>query len=80
MQSEGNDLSKSPSGDSILDDTEDIGFSMTPDDAGILQQYLEEFEHTETAVHTRLIERAMAELYMLRPPNTPFNKAEVSKV
>jgi hypothetical protein len=74
------DASESPPGHSVPEVMDEPGFAITSDDAEILQQYLEEFEHAETAVRTRLIERAMAELYMLRPPNTPFDKAEISKV
>lgn len=56
------------------------GFVITPDDAVILKEYLEEFEHAETTLRTRIVERAMAELYILRPPNAAFDKVQARKV
>jgi hypothetical protein len=56
------------------------GFAISPQDAGILQKYLEEFQEADTSLRNNIIEKAMAELYQLRPANTPFNKKEASKV
>ena len=56
------------------------GFIITPDDIGILQEYLEEFQEADTSLRTRIIEKAMAELYRLRPSNVSFDKKEASKV
>ena len=57
-----------------------VGFTITPQDSGILQEYLEEFQAADTDVRTRIVEKVMAELYLLRPANTPFDKKEASKV
>jgi hypothetical protein len=56
------------------------GFIITPDDIGTLQEYLEEFKEADTTLRTRIIEKAMAELYQLRPSNASFDKKEASKV
>ena len=75
----------SPSGESELsqspnDQPTNAGFMITPDDIGILQEYLEEFQEADTSLWTRIIEKAMAELYQLRPSNASFDKKEASKV
>jgi hypothetical protein len=56
------------------------GFAITPQDADVLQQHLEEFQGADTSLRSKIIEKAMTELYQLRPANTPFNKKEASKV
>ena len=83
MQNESS--SDSPSGESELsqspnDQPTNAGFMITPDDIGILQEYLEEFQEADTSLWTRIIEKAMAELYQLRPSNASFDKKEASKV
>ncbi|KAH9037487.1 hypothetical protein EDB85DRAFT_1888399 [Lactarius pseudohatsudake] len=55
------------------------GFSITPQDRVVLQEYLEEFQEADPDERTRIIERAMAKLYHLRPVNTPFDKKDASK-
>jgi hypothetical protein len=73
-------MADSASGTSEKDQAPPTGFHITSEDANILQEYLEEFEHAETAIRTRLVEKAMAELYMLQPPNPVFDKADARKV
>jgi hypothetical protein len=73
-------MADSTSGKSGDEETVPTGFVIASDDAEILQEYLEEFEVADTATRTRIVERAMAQLYMLRPPNTGFNKVEARKV
>jgi hypothetical protein len=58
----------------------DAGFTITPQDIIILQQYLDEFREADTSLWTRIIEKYMAELYQLRIANAPFDKKEASKV
>lgn len=55
-------------------------FEITQDDTSILQEYLQEFQQADTGIRTRMIEKVMAELYLLRAPNTPFDKMDASKV
>ncbi|KAH9007820.1 hypothetical protein EDB85DRAFT_2165197 [Lactarius pseudohatsudake] len=55
------------------------GFSITPQDRVVLQEYLEEFQEANPDERTRIIERAMAKLYHLRPVDTPFDKKDASK-
>ena len=77
------DVSHSQSGDSDLGFTAqpmDSGFKFTPKDIDVLQKYLDEFQEADTSYRTRIIEKAMGELYQLRPANTPFDKKVVSKV
>jgi hypothetical protein len=56
------------------------GFSITPQDGVVLQEYLEEFQEADPDERTRIIERAMVKLYHLRPVDTPFDKKVASKV
>ncbi|KAN0129861.1 hypothetical protein V8E53_012333 [Lactarius tabidus] len=55
------------------------GFIITSADAAILQDYLDDFEHADAAARATIVERAMAQLYMLRPPHTPFHKVDAAK-
>ncbi|KAH9010548.1 hypothetical protein EDB85DRAFT_2161146 [Lactarius pseudohatsudake] len=55
------------------------GFSITPQDRDILQEYLQEFQEADTDDRTRIVEKAMAKVYHLRPVNTPFDKKDASK-
>jgi hypothetical protein len=78
-------FSDSHTGDSDVSPTQDeqatdTGFTITPQDTVILQQYLDEFQEADTNLRSKIIEKAMAELYQLRPVNTPFDKKEASKV
>jgi hypothetical protein len=77
--------SDSPTGDSEISPTHDeqamnTSFAITPKDAEILQRHLEEFQEADTSLRSKIIEKAMADLYRLRPANTPFDKKEASKV
>jgi hypothetical protein len=56
------------------------GFTITPKDVDVLQLYLNEFQKADTTLRTKIIEKAMAELYQLRPVGTHFDKKEASKV
>ena len=58
----------------------DPGFSITPRDTDILQEYLQEFQVADTSLRTRIIEKAMAQLYLLRPASAPFDKKVATKV
>ena len=69
------ELSQSP-----IDQPTNPDFIITTDDIGILQEYLEEFQEADTSLRTRIIEKAMAELYQLRPSNASFVKKEAIKV
>jgi hypothetical protein len=55
-------------------------FFITPKDAEILQQNLEEFRGGSPAQRTKLVEIVMGELCRLRPENAPFDKALAKKV
>ncbi|KAH9177960.1 hypothetical protein EDB89DRAFT_2064338 [Lactarius sanguifluus] len=57
----------------------DLGFSITPQDADILQEYLQEFQAANTSLHSRIIEKAMAQLYLLCPASAPFDKKVATK-
>ncbi|KAI9433711.1 hypothetical protein H4582DRAFT_2060689 [Lactarius indigo] len=57
----------------------DTGFIITPEDADVLQEYLEEFQAADTSLRTRIIEKAMAQLYLLRPSSAPFDKKVATK-
>lgn len=55
-------------------------FAITPSDASILNGYLEEFQKADTESRSRILERAMGELYALRPSHSTFDKKEAKKV
>jgi hypothetical protein len=63
-----------------LGETGDVAFTITAQDAQILQHYLEDFQPRNTSVRTELIDRIMGELYRLRPVNTPFDKKDAKQV
>ncbi|KAI9434984.1 hypothetical protein H4582DRAFT_2059865 [Lactarius indigo] len=44
------------------------------EDAHILKGYVEEFQKADTEIRKTILEKAMGELYTLRPPNSTFNK------
>ncbi|KAH9038255.1 hypothetical protein EDB85DRAFT_1888104 [Lactarius pseudohatsudake] len=48
-------------------------------ESNILREYLEEFQCADTPLRTRIIEKAMAQLYRLRPSGTPFDKKVATK-
>ncbi|KAH9010972.1 hypothetical protein EDB85DRAFT_2160497 [Lactarius pseudohatsudake] len=54
-------------------------FSITPQDASILKGYVEEFQKADTDSRKTILERAMGELYAMRPPNSTFDKKEAKK-
>lgn len=56
------------------------GFTITSRDSDILQNYLDEFQEANTNLRTIVIERAMAQLYELRPVSAPFDKKDAKKV
>jgi hypothetical protein len=60
--------------------TMNMGFAITPQDVGVLRQYIDEFQEADTTLRTKIIEKAMAELYQLRPAKAHFDKKEASKV
>jgi hypothetical protein len=55
-------------------------FSITREDAKILEEYVEEFQEGDTDLRNTVIANAMAELSALRPETVSFNKIEASKV
>ncbi|KAH9014735.1 hypothetical protein EDB84DRAFT_1568013 [Lactarius hengduanensis] len=54
-------------------------FSITPQDASVLKGYVEEFQKADTDSRKTILERAMGELYAMRPPNSTFDKKEAKK-
>ena len=57
-----------------------LGFTMTQQDTNILKEYLDDFQQADTGDRANIIQKAMAEIYQLRPPNSPFDKKKASKV
>lgn len=57
-----------------------LGFSITPRDARVLQNYLEEFEEGDKADRTQLIDRIMGELYFSRSRDASFDKNDAKMV
>ena len=57
-------------------------FVITSADAEILQEYLVDFEEAtgNSSARTKIVERAMAQIYLLRPEDTQFNKAAARPV
>jgi hypothetical protein len=83
MQNEYFSVSQSgPSDHSDGDNDQSIhsGFEITPEDSAILQGYLQEFQGADTKPRANILERVMAQLYLLRPPNSPFDKMDARKV
>jgi hypothetical protein len=82
MQSDTNSQSLSPTSDSSpppIPPTADI-FSITREDAKLLEEYVEEFQGGDADLRNTIIANAMAELSALRPKTASFNKIEASKV
>jgi hypothetical protein len=73
-------MSDGPPGISDQEEPVPTGFIITSANAAILQDYLDDFEHADAAARATIVERAMAQLYMLRPPHTPFHKVDAAKV
>jgi hypothetical protein len=55
-------------------------FSIAKEDTDILWQYLEEFQKADTGSRANIIQRTMAEVHQLHPPNTSFDKMEAGQV
>jgi hypothetical protein len=55
-------------------------FSITKDDTGILEGYLDEFEEGDADLRNTVVAAALGELFMLRPDGIPFDKNDASKV
>jgi hypothetical protein len=56
------------------------GFSLTPQDASILKEHLEDFQKADTELRKKILEKVMGELYALRPQPSTFDKKEAKKV
>ncbi len=56
------------------------GFAITPQDASILKEYIEDFQRADTETRKKILEKVMGELYGLRPPNSAFDKKEAKTV
>jgi hypothetical protein len=56
------------------------GFKMTPHDINILRRYMEEFEQSDTQMRNKILEKAMGEIYRLRPGNSAFDKKDAKQV
>jgi hypothetical protein len=67
--------SPSPVADHVTDK-----FTITPHDSIILKGYLQDFQKGDTESRKKILERAIGELYALRPPNPAFNKKEARNV
>jgi hypothetical protein len=57
-----------------------VGFSITDQDTHILNEYLDDFQQADSGARADIIQKAMAEIYQLRPSNPSFDKKEASKV
>jgi hypothetical protein len=56
------------------------GFSITPQDAGILKGYLEDFQKADTETRKKILEKAVGEIYALHPPDSAFDKKVAKQV
>jgi hypothetical protein len=56
------------------------GFKITPQDANILEGYMDDFEQADTQTRSNILEKAMGEMYRLRPENSIFDKKEAKQV
>ncbi|KAF8262889.1 hypothetical protein EI94DRAFT_1808105 [Lactarius quietus] len=52
------------------------GFTITPKDASVLREHIEEFQSADTDDRTKLLEQMVRKLYAFRPANTVFDKNE----
>ena len=57
------------------------GFSITPEDAGILKGYLEEFQSSKTKAQNKILETALGEVFAhcLKNGTATFDKKEAKK-
>ena len=57
------------------------GFSITPEDAGILKGYLEEFQSSKTEARNKILEMALGEVFAhhLKNGTATFDKKEAKK-
>jgi hypothetical protein len=55
-------------------------FKITPQDANILEGYMDDFEQADTQTRSNILEKAMGEMYRLRPENSVFDKKEAKQV
>ena len=55
-------------------------FIVTPEDADVLNGYLEEFRNSNTQEKRRLMEKAMGDLYRLRHDDFTFDKRDAKEV
>ncbi|KAN0141562.1 hypothetical protein V8E53_000024 [Lactarius tabidus] len=80
MESDSATSESSPSHPSIEHEYSHPGdiFSLTREDKELLSEYLEEFGEGDVEMRSTIIENSMAELVMLRPAGTPFNKEQAS--
>ena len=56
------------------------GFAIIPQDASILNGYIEDFQRADTETRKKILEKVMGELYSLWPPNSAFDKKEAKMV
>ncbi|KAN0125338.1 hypothetical protein V8E53_015595, partial [Lactarius tabidus] len=80
MESDSATSESSPSHPSIEHEYSHPGdiFSLTREDKELISEYLEEFGEGDVEMRSTIIENSMAELVMLRPAGTPFNKEQAS--
>ncbi|KAH9032407.1 hypothetical protein EDB83DRAFT_2319161 [Lactarius deliciosus] len=81
--------SEQSSSDSSSDDTDPPsnapidhaleGVKLTPQDVHIMKGYLEDFEKADTQTRNRILEKAMGDVYRLRPANSAFNKKDAKQ-
>ena len=66
---------------SVTENTPNVhmGFTTTHQDAGILKEYLDDFQKANTGDRADIIQKAMAEIYEERPHNSKFDKMEAGK-
>jgi hypothetical protein len=83
MQSANNSDSSSGEPEIPTGPTQNIpadGFKLTPEDGNILNKFMDEFEWADTQMRNNILEKAMGELYRLRPGNSVFDKKEAKQV
>jgi len=76
----GNSAHEGHNNDKSGDESKNEDFKISDKDALILQEYVLEFKEGDTELRIRIIEKVMAEMYLLRPPNTPFDKVDAKEV
>ena len=69
-----------PSGPAKFPPANMTTFKVTPEDAEILTEYLDEFDESNTAAKRKILEKAMGDLYRLRPNDFIFDKREAKEV